>query len=105
MSQYELVYTDKAAFQFQDIVRYIAESSGDAQTARNWYNETKASISFLADQPHMGRRPRQFVIRAMGYRTLVVGKYLAFYSVSEQDKRVTIEAFVDGRMEYLRLLQ
>ena len=105
MKSFTLVYTDTAAFQLRDIVQYIAEASGDPQTARNWYNEAKATLSLLADQPYMGRKPRQAIIRAMGYRMLVIGNYLAFYSVSDQEKRVNIEAIVDGRREYLRLLQ
>ena len=103
--KYRIVRTDKADEQLRDIIFYIAEDSGDIETALNYLNEIEKAINQLADFPMSGSIPRYSILRKQGYRVLVVERHLVFYKVNDDAKTVIVYAIVDGRREYRNLLQ
>jgi toxin ParE1/3/4 len=102
--RYQIVQTDKASDQFRDILFYVASQSGDVQTAVQLYESFNTGISRLSEFPYSGGVPRYSILRKQGFRVIVIGTYLVFYKVMEQEHSVLIYAVIDGRREYLNLI-
>lgn len=101
---YEVLRTDVADEQLNEIIRYIAIDSGSADVALNYLDKLESSIMSLSEFSERGSLPRYAVLRRRGYRVLVVGKHLVFYKVCRDIKKVIIYAIVDGRRNYKGLI-
>ena len=102
--QYEIVRTDKADEQLREVIFYIADDSDSVDIALNYLEKIETAINKLKDFPLSGSIPRYSTLRKQGYRVLIVERHLVFYKVSEEAKKVTVYAVVDGRREYLNLI-
>lgn len=102
--RYKLVRTDKADEQLREIIFYIAEDSGSIDFALNYLDKVENAINRLEEFPMSGSVPRYSILRKQGYRVLIAERHLVFYKVNENEKIVTIYAFVDGRREYRNLI-
>ncbi|MDO4288784.1 MAG: type II toxin-antitoxin system RelE/ParE family toxin [Eubacterium sp.] len=102
--KYKILRTAKADDQLQELLFYIAESSGDVDTALSYLDKIERSVSCLSEFPYLGVKPRYSILRKEGYRVLIVEKHLVFYKVNEDKMTVIIYAVVDGRREYKNLL-
>ncbi len=102
--KYKIVRTDKAEEQLRELIFYIADDSGSAETALNYLDKIEKAVRRLEDFPFSGSVPRYSILRKQNYRVLIVEKHLVFYKVNEKDAIVTIYAVVDGRREYRNLI-
>lgn len=102
--KYEIFRTDKANDQLHAIIRYIAEDSGSVDVALRQLDELEKAIRNLETTPYLGSTPRYAILKRQGYRVLIVGRYLVFYKVDEEAKRVVTYAVVDARREYVNLI-
>ncbi len=102
--QYNVVRTDKAADQLQEIIFYIADDSGSVDIALNYLEKLESAINNLAEFPFSGSQPRYSTLKKQGYRVLIVERHLVFYKVDEEEKTVIIYAVVDGRRKYKNLI-
>ena len=101
---YQLLRTDKFNDQLNDIIQYIANDSGDVDTALNCLDEIEEAILRLRNFPESGSNPRYSLLKKQGYRVLIVSRYLVFYKIDKTKSQVLIYAIVDGRREYLALI-
>jgi plasmid stabilization system protein ParE len=84
----------------EEIVTYVALD--DPQAALKLADRIEASLERLSGFPKLGRIPRDDDLRAAGYRYLVSGEYLAFYSV--EGRTVMVHRILPGRRDYRELL-
>ena len=101
---YTLYRTDKFNDQLNDIVHYIANDSGDVDTALACLDEIEEAVLSLNEYPERGSIPRYSLLKKQGYRILLASRYLIFYKVNKEKKQVVIYAIVDKRREYLSLV-
>ena len=101
---YKILRTDKAEDQLRDIIFYIADDSGNIDTALRYLEKIETAINRLQGFPNSGSIPRYSILKKQGYRVVIVEKHLVFYKVNEEDKTVIIYAIVDGRREYKNLI-
>ena len=101
---YRLLRTDTFNDQLHDLIQYIANDSGDVDTALRCLDDIKRDVLRLRDFPENGGVPRYSLLKKQGYRVLVVERWLAFYKVDTVQKCVMLYAIVDGRREYLDLI-
>lgn len=101
---YTVRRTEKADSQLRDLIYYIAEDSGSAETALNYLDRLEHAIQLLEEQPYAGTEARHPSLRRMKYRVLVVERHLVFYKVMEEKQTVMIYAIVDSRQDYVRLV-
>ena len=101
---YKILRTDKAEDQLRDIIFYIADDSGNIDTALRYLEKIETAINRLQEFPNSGSIPRYSILKKQGYRVVIVEKHLVFYKVNEEDKTVIIYAIVDGRREYKNLI-
>ena len=83
---------------------YVAEVFGN-QVALEKLKELEESILALAENPYLGTRPQYPALKRQGYKVLILKKNLVFYKVKEEQKEVIIYAVIDGRQDYLRIIQ
>ncbi|SFG34987.1 addiction module toxin, RelE/StbE family [Desulfotomaculum arcticum] len=100
MEKYRLLLFPSAKQDLQDIVDYVNELSPDA--ALKLYDEIVEGIGSLSQMPERCPLMKSPVLRAKGYRALIVYNYLVFYVVN--GKQVEIRRILYGRRRYEFLL-
>lgn len=94
--KYKIIRTDKADMQLREILFYIADDSGSVDIALNYLDRIESAIKSLEDFPLSGSIPRYSILRKQGYRVLIVERYLVFYKVNENEKRMKQSLMVNG---------
>ena len=82
MENYELLIFPSAERELQDIIDYVNELSPDA--AKNLYDEIVKKIGTLSQMPLMCPLIKNPLLRAKGYRVLLVNNYLVFFIAREK---------------------
>jgi len=100
MGKYRLLLFPSAKQDLQDIVDYVNGLSPDA--ALNLYDEIVEGIGSLSQMPERSPLIKSPVLRAKGYRALIVHNYLVFYVVN--GNQVEIRRILYGRRQYEFLL-
>jgi toxin ParE1/3/4 len=99
-AEYDVRVLSTAEEDLAEIVLYIAEdspSSAEAVLAR-----IEKNISLLETNPLLGRAAQEEELSAWGYRYLVVGNHLVFYTVEKHI--VYVHRILRGTRDYLALL-
>ncbi len=100
MEKYKLLIFPSAKRDLLDIVDYINELSPAA--ALKVYDEIVEKIGSLSQMPMQCPQVKNPLLKAKGYRVLVVRNYLVFFIVS--GKSVEIRRILYGRRQYEFLL-
>lgn len=82
-----------------EIVTYIAEDRPSAAEAIALKFEK--NLALLSKHPYLGRIPKEEDLASLGYRYLVVDRYLVFYTIEEAT--VLVHRILHGARDYLRL--
>ena len=93
---YTVRYLKTAENDLIDIFNYIKQDKTSA--AATYLERFDHSISQLASNPFMGMVPKDGRLKKIGYRILVVDKYLVFYVV--KSKTVQIRRVIHGARQY-----
>ena len=96
----EIRYLATAEKDLDDIFNYIMKDNPSA--AVSLLDKFERSISRLALNPHLGAVPRDDRLKRLGYRILIVSKYLVFYVVKTET--VQIRRILHGARQYGFLL-
>jgi len=83
-----------------EIVTYVALD--DVQAALKLADRIEADLEKLSSFPKLGRIPRDGDLRGAGYRYLIIGDYLAFYTV--EGRTVLVQRILPGQRDYKELL-
>ncbi len=103
--KYRILRTDKAEDQIRSIIHYIADETGDVMVALAYLDKMEKAIERLEELPESGHVPRYSILKKQGYRVVIMDKHLAFYKVNHEERTVIVYAVVDGRQEYIRLIE
>jgi len=83
-----------------EIIAFIAADNVDA--AATFLEKIEANLSLLENNPLLGRIPREDDLARIGYRYLVIGNYLVFYTIGGDS--VLVHRIIHGARDYLSLL-
>lgn len=97
--------TDTAKADLREIALSVYELSGDSDTAVHFVTELQDSCRVLISQPESGAIPKDYVLKAMGYRFLVHKHYLVFYLTDAVAGNVYIHAFFNEKLDYFRYMR
>ena len=103
--KYKILRTDKAEEHLRALIFYLADDSGSVDIALGYLDKIETAVNRLQEFPESGSIPRYSILKKQGYRVLIVERHLVFYKINEKDKIVVIYAIVDGRREYLNLIE
>lgn len=93
---YEIRYLSPAERDLIDIFEYIKKDSPDA--AINQIERFDQTISQLELNPFLGVIPKDDRLRKLGYRMLIIERYLVFYVVKK--RTVQIRRIIHGARRY-----
>ena len=97
---FKIRYLSPAVNDLDDIFNYIMRDNPSA--AVSLLEKFDHSISQLAINPEIGVIPKDDRLKKLGYRMLIIGKYLVFYVVKA--KTVQIRRIIHGARQYSFLL-
>ncbi len=95
-TEYEIFYLQTAERDLYEIFDYIKKDNPSA--ASSMLEKIDKAVSQLSINPEIGVVPRNTRLRNLGYRMLIVEKYLVFYVVKE--KSVHIRRVIHGARKY-----
>lgn len=99
---YEIVFTDTAKEELEEIYEYISEHLLEVGVANKLMDKIEQSILRLEQNPYscveVHIKPHNNV-----YRKLVIDNYIALYEVEETYKQVVIYRVVYGKRDYLKM--
>ena len=98
--KYKIEYLPIAQEDLSDIFDYIKEDNPDA--AANFIERIDKAVSKLELFPLLGTIPKDERLQMLGYRMLVIGKYLAFYVI--RGNIIEIRRIIHGSRKYSFLL-
>jgi len=97
---YEIRYLGTAERDLIDIFEYIKKDNPSAAISQ--LERFDESISQLAINPFLGVIPKDERLKSLGYRMLVIDKYLVFYVVKTET--IQIRRVIHGARRYSFLL-
>ena len=105
MKTWQVIVTDTAKSDLREIALGIWEASGDAETAVRFVTELEERCAVLYTLPETGAVPKDYVLKALGYRYLVHKHYLIFYVTDPAEQKVYIHAFFNEKLDYFRYMR
>ncbi|GHV62791.1 translation repressor RelE [Spirochaetia bacterium] len=86
------------------IFDYIANTLEAPVAAHRLMAKVEKAIQGLKDTPRIGSKCRDETLNKKGYRKLIVGNYIAFYLVNDEERTVIVMRVIYGRRNYPALL-
>ena len=102
---YKIIMTNPAANDLTNAVLYIADELDNKSAAIDLMNEAENLIHSLSDMP--GRFPivNDNILAQQGIRMMKIKHYLAFYSIREETKTVTVLCFLYAKRDWRNILK
>ena len=102
---WNVLMTDTAKQDLREIALSIYEKSGDAEIAASFVTELREQCLGLEAFPERGAVPKDYVLKALGYRYLAYKHYLIFYLMDDTEHNVYIHAFFNEKQDYFRYMR
>ena len=83
----------------------VRHCTGDLESAVSFVTELQEQCLALASFPERGAIPKDYVLKALGYRYLVYQHYLVFYLMDASEQSVYIHAFFNEKQDYFRYMR
>ncbi|MDO5358809.1 MAG: type II toxin-antitoxin system RelE/ParE family toxin [Slackia faecicanis] len=99
---YECVVLEGARREVEDIVDYLLAVSDGPSAAASFLDAFEAFLREVGENPSLHAFSRLPEIAALGYRSAVVGRYVALYF--ERNGRVYVAHVFHQRRDYARLV-
>ena len=103
--KYQVFMTDTAKRDLREIALYLYDQSGDAEIAASFVLELQEQCLALESFPERGAIPKDYVLKALGYRYLTYKHYLIFYMMDTKAQSVAIHAFFNEKVDYFRYIR
>jgi plasmid stabilization system protein ParE len=100
--KWDVLMTDTAKDDLREIALYLYDQSGDAEIAASFVMELQEQCLALESFPERGAVPKDYVLKALGYRYLAYKHYLIFYLTDITNHTVYIHAFFNEKQDSFR---
>lgn len=104
MGKYKIELTETAKNDLLDIVRYISSQLSAPVTAAKMMDEIEKALSELTDMPQRCPPITDERLNTMGYRKLIIKKYIAFFVIDEKAKVVNVVRILYARRDWRCIL-
>ena len=84
-SNYQIKFLKIAEEDFAELISFIA--SDNPSVAEDMANKIEKDLLLLADNPMLGRMPRDEDIKSLGYRYIIVQNYIIFYFIQLKKRK------------------
>ncbi len=103
--KWNVLMTDTAKSDLREFALYLYDQSGDAENAASFVTELQEQCLALESFPERGAVPKDYVLKALGYRYLTYKHYLIFYMTDVKTQSVSIHAFFNEKAYYFRYMR
>ena len=104
VNNYTIKMTPKAAEDLDNIYQYISKELFATSSATNILERIEKGIMGLREFPFSCNYVADEYLRNKGYRKLLVGNYIVFYLIEEENDQVIIMRVLYGKQKYENLL-
>ena len=104
MKSWQVIMTDTAKNDLREIALGIFEASGGLEPAVRFVTEPEKNCDSLNLLPEAGALPKDYVLKALGYRYLTHKQYLIFYLTDSAEHKVFIHAVFHEKLDYFRFM-
>ena len=101
---YKVIVSYEASIDLNNIVNYVYYSLKNPSAANHLLDMFENVVNSLAEFPRRHPVNDDPVLHAYGIRVVVVGNYLALYTVDEELKKVSIVRFMYRRRDWISIL-
>lgn len=105
MTKWRVLMTDTAKRGLREIALNLYEQAGDSEIAVSFVEAPREQCLALDSFPDRGAVPKDYVLKALGYRYLTCKHYLVFYLMDAQERTVSIHAFFNVKQDYFRYMR
>lgn len=105
MVRYKVLMTDEAKNDVRRIVGYIRRKLKEPETAVRIRNYIRKEVLSLHEMPERYALVQDAALARDGFRMTSAGNYLILYRVITQDRSVRIERILNGRQDWIHILQ
>ena len=99
-NKFKVKFTPLADTDMDGIYQYIFDVLKAPMAAENLIEEIERKTKQLEDMPYSCPTVDDELLKAKGYRKLVVNNFIAFYVVADDEKLVTIMRVIYGASDY-----
>lgn len=104
MASYRIITSNEANQDLRDIYRYIARVLKEPSIADNLLDKIETGILSLAELPLRHNVVKDERLGQKGIRKLLIGNYLIFYVVDEDNQTVQIVRILYARRDWVNIL-
>ena len=105
MIKWQVLMTDTAKQDLREIALNIYEQSEDLDTAVSFVTAHQEQSLALESYPERGAVPKDYVLKALGYRYLVYKHYLTFYLMDDSEHKVYLHTFFNEKQDYFHYMR
>ncbi len=103
--KWQVLMTDTAKRDLREIALFLYEQSGEMDTAAALVSALRELCLTLEAIPERGAIPKDYVLKALGYRYLVYQHYLFFFMSDSTNHTVYIHAFFHEKQDCFRYMR
>ncbi|MCL2403705.1 MAG: type II toxin-antitoxin system RelE/ParE family toxin [Coriobacteriia bacterium] len=103
-ARYKLKITPAAASDLDAIDTYISEELHAPTAAQKLIEKFESNFNSLCDMPYRCELSRNEILKAKGYRKLLIDNYVTLYLINETLKMIIIARVFYGAMDYEKYL-
>ncbi len=104
MKRYDIVITQPAEEDLQEIADYISKELMEPKLARKLIARIGEAITCLEEMPFRHALVSDEKLAAQGFRKLIIDNYIVFYIVSEKEHIITVVRILYGRRDWVNLI-
>ena len=101
---YSIITTHHADLDLDSIVDYIVNTLCNPSAAVHFLDELEGNYEAVAKNPRLFAVSTDPSLAQRGYRKIVVGNYVALYTVEDDTQTITIVRLFYGRQDYANFL-
>ena len=100
---YVIEITETAKSDLRKIALFITEETKNPDIALRFISELRQTCERLKELPNSGTNPKDRILLSLGYKYLIHKDYLIFYNIHVDVKKIYIDAFFNGKMDYVKV--
>jgi addiction module RelE/StbE family toxin len=99
-NNYRVRFLSIAEEDLTEIITFIA--TDNVKAAEDLANKIEKNLQLVSLNPQLGKIPRDNDLKSLGYRYLIIGNYLIFYTIEK--RTILIHRILHGARNYKLLL-
>ena len=99
-NNYRVRFLSIAEEDLTDIITFIA--ADNVKAAEELANKIEKNLQLVSLNPQLGKIPEDSDLKSLGYRYLIIGNYLIFYTIEK--RTILIHRILHGARNYKLLL-